>query len=440
MPMLGTRGAASARGFGFGAAAPQTASFIATLESSSSFGARAFSTAVDSSGNMYVGFGNESGSGAYLAKYSTEGALVFQKQITVSGLTVGNYPSVTIDSSDVVYFVVGEQTSYTDPIIVRLDTSGNVVNARRITGGGFNPGGIRAAVFGTTLLIASSNSSNGVVVVGFDTSSNTVSWSHRWASSTLGIYPLTFAESPNYYYMFGYTSTPNPFTMVLSKSGTVNLMRGSTLGGYLYGGAVDSSDNFYMGITNSAQTTAYIDKYDASFNGISRATASTSYIVPYGFAKDALGSFYVSGGARYPVGGVNSGYIAKFDTALSFSFQRIMFIGDRPTNQNLTYTSNVVSRNSLFSAGYAFDGALTYSNYISTSSVPIDGTKTGNYTVNRVAGGTYTYKYETFSNTWSVSGTPGSFSFGSNNSLSPSVTTVTASASNSSLSSVIQPM
>lgn len=439
MPLLGTRGAASARGFGFLGGAPQTASFIATLDSGS-FSARAQSTAVDSSGNMYVGFGSDSGSGAYLAKYSTEGALVFQKQITVSGLTLSNSPSVTIDSSDVIYFVVGEQNSYTDPIIVRLDTSGNVVNARRITGGGFNPGGIRAAVFGTTLLIASSNSSNGVGIAGFNTASNTVSWSHRWASSTLGIYPLTFAESPNYYYMFGYTSTPNPFAMQLSKSGTVNLMRGSSLGGYLYGGATDSSDNLYMGITNTAQTTAYIDKYDASFTGVSRATASTSYINPNGFAKDASGNFYVSGQARYPVGGVNSGYIARFDTGLSFSFQRIMFISGRPTNQTLTYTANTVSRNSVFSVGYANDGALTYSNYISTSSVPVDGTKTGNYTVNRTDGGTYTYQYETFSNTWSVSGTPGSFSFGSNNTLSLSVTTVTASASNSSLSSVIKLM
>lgn len=414
---------------GASGAAPQTASFFANLNSTTS-DIRGRSSVVDSGGNMYVAIaGQGSPAAPTLVKYDSTGALVFQRQVSVSGYTLGGSVSLAIDSSDTIYFVVGEQTSNTNVLVIRLNTSGSVITAHRI-GSATSPGSICAGfISGAGVLVVSgTNTSSGGTIFGFNVSSNTVSWSYRWQDSSRSMTPVAVVESPNYIYVIGSSSQPAGWMMQLSKGGTVNWTRlyGS---GFYSAGAADSSDNVY--IAGSSQ----IAKFDASFNGVTSASASVSSVLIRSFVRDTVGDFCVVGEA--PVSGITSGYIAKLNTSLTFAYQRGMLITGRPTSQTGTYGSVSISRNNFFATGYAQDGALTYTDYVMSISAPLDGTKTGNYTVNRYPSETYTYQYQSFTNTWSIGGTPSTFSAGSVSSISMTVNSATASVSATSNVSTI---
>jgi hypothetical protein len=438
MPLLGTRGVASARGFGFGAAAAQTASFISNINSTT-YDVRAQTSAVDSSGNMYVGFGNTSNNTLpTVVKYNTAGAVVFQKQIAVSGVTLQNVCAVTVNNADNLFVAVRDNNSSDSVIIVRMTTAGAVVNAYRASGtiNAFNPS---IAAFGSTLVIAGRDAStSGMCVFAYDTSSNTISWARRWSTGSGSIYmdPVAIAESPNYYYVFGYTSTPNPFIFQFSKGGNLNWGRITSPNGFTGAGVADSSDNSYISIPSSNGATTII-KYDPSYNPLGAASPNTSkQINVRRFAKDVNGNMYLCGQANVGANQVTSGYMAKMTTALVVSQERSVAITNRPTTQNIIYNTGVVTNGNLFASGYASDGAVTYSNYMSSISVPLDGTKTGNYTVNRYPSETYTFAYQTYTETngWAVFSGSTTGSFGSQNSdPSTSVTSVTASVSDVSL-------
>jgi hypothetical protein len=128
--------------------------------------------------------------------------------------------------------------------------------------------------------------------------------------------------------------------------------------------------------------------------------------------------------------------MSKMTTSLVVSQERSVFIAGRPTTQNLFYNGNSVTNGNIVASGYASDGALDYNRYVSTISVPLDGTKTGNYTLNRYPSETYTFQYQPYTETngWSVYSGSTTSSFGSQNSdPSTSVTSVTASVSDVSL-------
>jgi hypothetical protein len=250
--------------------------------------------------------------------------------------------------------------------------------------------------------------------------------------------PQAIAESSNYYYVFGFTSTPNPFIFQFSKGGSLNWGRTAATNGYAVAGTADSSDNSYIAIPVSFNGSVYIIKYDASYGPLGQAAPNTNnrYITIRNFAKDNSGNFYLCGNADSGSGNIPSGYMAKMDTSLNVTQERTVFITGRPTNQNLYYYSNVVSNGNLFAGGQAFDGALTYNRYNSNISVPLDGSKTGNYTVNRYPSDTYTFQYQSYTatNGWSSFSGSTTGSFGSQNTdPSTSVTSVTASVSNVSL-------
>lgn len=437
-PLICTRGASSVKGFGFGAAAAQTASFISNINSTT-YELSGSTAAVDSAGNMYIGFGNSTSNNTpILVKYNTAGAVVFQKQISVSGANLTNLCVVAVDSSDNVFVIVLDSNYSDSIIIIKMTTAGSVVSAHRATAefGGYNA---RAAVFGSTLILAGrDSSSSGMCVFAYNTSSNTISWARRWYVSTnTYMNPTAIAESPNYYYVFGYTSVPNPFIFQFSKSGTLNWGRIAPANGYAEAGAADSSNNSYIAIPISFNGATYIYKYDPSYSPLAMSQPQTNkYVNIRSIANDLSGNMYLCGEARVGVNQVTSGYISKMATDMTVSQERSVAITNQPTSQTIYYYGDKVTNNNVFASGYSFDGALTYSNYLTNISVPTDGTKTGNYSVNRYPSGTYTFAYQPYTETngWSVGSGSASGSFGSSKAApTTSVTAVTASVSNLSL-------
>jgi hypothetical protein len=418
-------------------AAAQTASFISNINSTT-YSLTQSTTAVDSSGNMYVGFGNYSNdNNPTVVKYNTAGTVVFQKQIAVSGVTLSNICVVTIDSSDNLFVAVRDKNSSNSIIIVKMTTTGAVVNAYRASGA-INAYDPKLAVFGSTLVIAGRDaSSTGLCVFAYDTSSNTVSWAKRWSTGSGSIYmdASAVAESSNYYYVFGYTSSPLAFIAQFSKGGNLNWLR-SPGNGYTSAGTADSSDNSYISIPASNGATN-ISKYDPSYNPLGQTSPQTNKGVNIrSIAKDVSGNMYLCGYARVGANQIDSGYMSKMTTSLVVSQERSVFIAGRPTTQNLFYNGNSVTNGNIVASGYADDGALDYNRYVSTISVPLDGTKTGNYTLNRYPSETYTFQYQPYTETngWSVYSGSTTSSFGSQNSdPSTSVTSVTASVSDVSL-------
>jgi hypothetical protein len=376
--------------------------FIALLSNSSvnSLSVGPSSVATDSSGNIYVACADSTYNILTLLKYTSTGTLTFQKSYSVSGGGWSTNINVVSDSSNNIYLI--SSISYNTYIFV-LDTSGNISTTYKITGGGDAQ---VAAMMGSQLVIGAKNSSTGANWFGF--SSGSVNWAYRYQNSSNYVDCRDIAISPNYAYITG-TVGNSQYVVQLTSGGSYNV-RGVNSSGSAYGIAADSSDNIYVVQTNSSGNTTYILKYDSSLSGLTSTALSSGYYL-YGLTVDSSNNLYVSG-ANFNV----IGYIVKMNSSLSVQFQRTM----TPSAGYLTYKSSRLIGTNLFNSGQGQNYALTYTNYVSSVFVPTDGTKTGAYSV-----GSYTYTYASASASWSISGTPGTFSIGSVSTITPTVSTVT---------------
>jgi hypothetical protein len=399
-----------------GVSAEKTASFIANLNlTTHAWSMR--SCVCDTDKNMYA-FGSQSGQ-AILIKYNRKGELVFQKIFSVA---LGG--TLAIDSSNIIY-VVGNVDA--NIYVVKINTSGTVISSHIISSGGSSP---IAKIVESTLVISATHSSAGINFIGFDTSANTISWQHRWQDSSKSFSATAVVESPSFIYFHGQVSgsgVNHSFMAQLSKGGTINWQRGASSSSEAGGAFADSSNNFYIATRANSGSLTSISKFDSSFSGVTGVTSNV-FVTIDSFVGDGFDNFYAAG----KTGAVESGYVAKVNTSLTFSNQRSMFITGRPTNQYLLYKDITISGDNFFAVGSADDGALTYSRYGSALSAPLDGSKTGNYTVARYPSETYTFQYQSVAITYGSPFTPSTFSFGSLPGLSVSVSSSSVTVSDAS--------
>lgn len=444
MPLLGTRGAASARGFGFGAASSGSASFLSTYSSLST--TLPISGGVsDSAGNMYY-YVNQ---GTTLLKYTSGGVLSFQKQYTISGFT-SNGGSIAIDSSDNIYLVTGDTSSYLFHII-KVNTSGTVISSKRLVSAGSEQ------FFASTQPVIKSNilfiglyAYPDMYILGWDTSSESVSFYTRLipqAGSGDAYTSLCISQTANYVYAGVFTNSSfNQIVHQFSTSGYTGTKRAfiQSLNNGDAGIATNlSSDDVYLlGYRGNVSGPGYYSimyKVDSVLTQASRVTYtnnSTNVWWTRAVVKD--GAIYVP--SNLNGGGGNSGTIFSFDTGLTtVNWQNYLNILNSGSNRALTmlYNHPVINGTNLMVQGsqsepsyYALGGAL---------SLPLNGTKTGSYTVGSAAG-TLNYTYATASVTINfASSTSTGFSSGSTSSpTAPTVSTSsTPSVTNASYTSNI---
>ena len=322
MPSIITRGAMSAKGFGF-ASLSASGYWIGLLGGAANQTAR--SLAVDSSGNVYV-FGESTSSGAFsfqIAKYSTSGVIQWQQTLGGSVADIGY--SVALDSSGNVYVCGSSFPSTQDIEIAKYNSSGAIQWQRKLAGTGQD--------YGRSITL---DSSGNIYVSGYSNSSGTydlqiakcdtsgaIQWQRRLGGTgfiNTG-YGIALDSSGNIY-VSGYSDASGTYDFLIAK--------------------YNSSGNVYAcGLSQNTTDDLQIAKYDTS-GAIQwqRRLGGSATDNGYGIALDSLGNIYVCG---------NSNASGAYD----FLFARL------PNNGSLTGTYTVGGYSFVYAASALTDAATT---------------------------------------------------------------------------------
>jgi uncharacterized delta-60 repeat protein len=405
MPLLGTRGAASASGFGFtaltGIGGPY---WIGTLSNGAN-GANGQGIAVDSSGNIYItGYASISGSRkAIISKYNNSGVIQWQRSL---GSSFVDYSySVSIDSSGNVY-ITGITPSPSggadnDVLIAKYNTSGTLQWQRTLgasTSGAVDNGQSIAVDSSGNVYVAGRTSSQGagsddVLIAKYNTS-GTIQWQRILGGSGSDIGQGIAVDSSGNVYVTGYTSNTGIYKVLLTKyntSGTIQWQRTLVGSGmeFGYGITVDSAGNIYIVGYTGSNTDALITKYDTSGTIQWQRTLSGSATdAGYGISVDLNGNVYITGATSSQGAGSTDALIAKYNNSGTIQWQRTLggsgndyCIGISVDSGGNIYTIGITNTPS---AGAYYDFLL--------SKLPGDGSKTGTYTV---SGASFTYATST---------------------------------------------
>jgi uncharacterized delta-60 repeat protein len=385
MPLLSTRGAASASGFGFlaktGIGGPY---WIGMITGGVAYG---YGVAVDSSGNVYiVGYSNGTGAGnndIVIAKYNISGAIQWQRSLGLVGNDYGY--GIAVDSSGNVY-VTGLASGGSNFTTVKYNTSGTIQWQRKLsspnTGSGY---GIAVDSSGNVYVTGyTSSGGSDVMTVKYDTNGN-IQWQRiiGYSGNDESGYGVAVDPSGNVY-VTGYTNgagsgSYEALIVKYNSSGTIQWQRvlGSSTFDYGQGIAVDSSGNVYVAGYTLSNTSILIAKYDT--NGTiqwQRSLRSGSGDRGFGITVDSSSNVYVTGYTF--VSGIDDNVvIAKYDTNGTIQWQRTLggASSDRGRSISVDISGNV------YFAGWSGNPSGPSYN-IFFAKLPGDGSKTGTYDVN----------------------------------------------------------
>lgn len=321
------------------------------ITSSSSFNMFARDVAVDSSGNIYA-FCIYQDAGAtsivwYIAKFTSAGALTWQRNFQQSSGAIMNAAySIEIDSSNNIY--LGGGKAGPGPVLMKMDTSGNVVWARQ----GFNgylSGGCFAAIdsSGTNIYAISPE----IIQIGKD------------AYQIGSVAKYNSSGTPSRRQTFG-------------SAGVANIAYPQG------GGVVDSAGTVYLiGYRNYlSQFNAWIYKLNSTLGGVSSAYFAPNTSVSWRDAViDSSDNIYTLGSSIG--GGYGTTVIAKWNTSLTLQWQRTITVGGAGYSQ-AAYKIGIDNNNNRFIV------TGIGSNQLFSAYLPTDGSGTGSYTV---AGVSVTY-------------------------------------------------
>ena len=377
------------------------------------------SVKVDSSGNVYC-LGLLNSTDIVLVKYNSAGTIQFQKIYTISSTSTnlgfaGN--GLFIDSSDNLYMTGGYTLSGSRGFLIKTNSSGTILYQRSFIANvdhSMQPAGVSVDSTGNVYIIGTSQgfSTNLGGQIAFLTkfnSSGTNQWSINFDSRTSTGTGLAI-DSSNNVYMTGYSSSGSgganqQYVAKINSAGSSLWQAGvTTSSGYVLGQgiALDSSDNVYV---TGGHYGSYYSFYSVKVNsgGSSLAwgkvydTSSGSFGGPV--AVDSSGNSYT--GAYSQSGNDNMSVIVKHNSGGTLQWQRTI-------NKVNTTDSDFRTALHIDNTG-DFYGVGSATNTTDQDSIvyklPLDGTKTGTYTV---GGRSIVYGSSNFS----TSGV--SFSLGSN--------------------------
>lgn len=392
MPLLGTAGSASAKGFGM-FASMGAGYWIGLLGGSDAN--QAFGIAVDSSKNVYtVGYVNSISTSFdfLLVKYNESGVVQWQRRLNDASNNSQRGWSVAVDGSGNVY-AVGQANNLLQ--IVKYDTSGTLQWQKSLGGSTTIGRGVAVDSSGNVYVAGYSNNTgagdNAVEIVKYNTS-GTLQWQRMLNNGSYPGYGYSIAvdSSGNAYISGAYDNTGSgSFQILVAKyntSGTLQWQRRFGRAGYTNNGtsvAVDSSGNVYVcGDTQpSTRTVLQILKYDTSGTlQWQRALSSgSSDCRGWGVSVDSSGYVYVCGESI--VGGLRDCQIAKYNASGAIQWQRSL----GSSALDISYSITTDSLGALYIAGYSL---VSGTSGFLFAKLPKDGTKTGSYTVN---GYSFTY-------------------------------------------------
>jgi hypothetical protein len=393
MPLIGTRGAASSRGFGQFSLTELSTYWIDQFSGRDSGGG---STAVDSSGNIYVANYTRSavGSGTYatgVMKLSTSGGILWQRRLGTTGGT--SVSAITVDGSGNVYVATRLSSRF---MVVMYNTAGVIQWQRQFTSFSGEASDIVYASSGNLYVCGWISNSSGTQtgrLVKITASTGALVW-QRSLETTVGIFYSGVDIDPSEnVYVSGYVNLgaePRALAVKYNSSGTLQWQRtlsssGNAVAANPEAVAVDSSGDVYLclyyGVVNNYRMV--LSKYNTSGTlQFSRSLFTTGkQVYGSGITLSASGDLYLTGYANTPDASYNA-VIARYNTAGTIQFQRTY-----GTTGVFDYFPNIVvpSGVSMYSSG---QGGV--SNQTSLFELPSDGTKTGTYGVYNYAAGSYT--------------------------------------------------
>jgi uncharacterized delta-60 repeat protein len=442
MPLLGTRGAASASGFGFtaltGIGGPY---WIGTLGGAANDQGNGI--AVDSSGNVYVtGYTSSQGSGGndvLIAKYNNSGTIQWQR--TLGGIDSDYGTSIAVDSSGNVYiggYTRSQSAGGFDVLITKYNTSGTIQWQRTLGGSAFDYGTSIAVDSSGNVYVAgyayspSGGAQPDVLITKYDTS-GTIQWQRTLGGSGYDFGYGIAVDSSGNVYITGYTDSQGSggADVLIAKyntSGTIQWQR--TLGGANTDVgvdiAVDSSGNSYItGYTasqGSGNNDVLITKYDTSGTiQWQRILGGSDLEQGYSIAVDSSGNSYITGYTASQGAGGADVLIAKYNTSGTIQWQRTL----GGANTDAGYGIAVDSSGSIFITGSTTSAGAGSSDLLITK-LPGDGSKTGTYTV---GGSSITYAASTLTAATSTLTSATSTLTSSTSTLTDATSTLTSSTS-----------
>jgi len=377
MPILGSRGAASVKGFGFAALSSPTY-WLATYYTSHSGGG----IAIDSAGTAYV-VGQTTGGSAVgvLARVTKKGVQIWQRQYAIGGSFTATLDGVAVNSTSGNIYVIGDMdypSSDTDILIVKYNSSGTIQWQRTLNGASTNETPYRIALDSSENVYITGRTPTNLLLVAKYNSSGTIQWQRTLSGGSRAGNDLggVAVDSSSNVYILGAASSGGEFVIAkYNTSGTIQWQRllGSGLTAVAHGLAVDSSANVY--ICGAYNNSIQIAKYDSSGTIQWQRNLGTS-LSGRAIAVDASSNVYIAGSSG---SGTPGSYIAKYNSSGTIQWQRNL--------TNVTFCQGIAV-NSSGDSVYVSGTTQPFGTRIFFAKFPGDGSDTGTYTLN-----TYSYTY-----------------------------------------------
>jgi len=393
MPLLGTRGAASAKGFGFtnlvSLGGPHW--FMTQNRGTSNYlQVDVSGLTVDSAFNVYTnGFSMPSSNlqAFQIFKIDKTGTVQWQRNLSASSTTyVAQGNDITFDSSGNLYLTgISEVTGSGSYFLtlVKYDNSGTLLFQRQYNWGleyGYS-GKVRVDSSGNIYVVSKSNNLGGTIKIQKFDSSLVKQWERSYNdtfSPTINAGGFSLASSGNLYISGSGVAAPTytnyPVLLKYNSSGVLqwqrNLTGASNSTYFTTGNAVDSSENVYVcgQINNGSSANILIAKYNSSGTlQWQRQLAGASTSEAQGLALDSSGNVYVAGTSS------STGVVVKYNSSGTIQWQR-----------NIGNSSGVLGGAMFVDAnGDIYPSYLIYTGAYTPliSKLPSDGSKTGTYTV-----------------------------------------------------------
>lgn len=391
---------------------------------------RGYGVTLDSSGNVYTS-GNLSNNIVF-AKYDTDGAIQFKRQLQSNGQN-DDAMRIAVASSGNIYLsgVSYNATNAYDFQVAKYNSSGTIQWQRRM----YRAAGVTNSI--DKLLDLGLDSSENVYAVGYSNasginliylvkynSSGTLQWQKTLGGTGQNSgWAIAVTSSGNCY--IGGQNNNNYWQLAkFNSSGTIQWQRQWQQNTQIAGIGLDSSENLYVSGTGAGDFV--VAKFNSSgvVQWARKLSGSGTNEISYGSAADSDGNLYAVGYCNQ--GGSYNIQFAKWNTSGTIQWQRRLTTGWEGNGADIVTDSN---GSFYFNAGRL----VSSTNYESFGKLPVDGSKTGTYTV----GGQSTVYSATTLTESSVSQSSGSTSYSSSDGIltdaSTSFTSSTPTYSTSTL-------
>jgi len=346
---------------------------------------------LDSSSNAYITVSSRGGNGYrnVNAKITNNGTLLWQRLVYDSNsdntLSPGNSGDASILDSSGNMYTIATLAHGGDPymIVLKYNSSGVLQWQKGISGGSAYASGIKIDSSNNLYILGKSDKDyqsgrHQAILIKLDTSGN-IQWQRRlgYQSTQLNLEPSSIAvDSSGNSYIIGSQGDNYAFIARYDSSGTLQWkkrMHYSTFeDNTLLSVIVDSSGNAYVLAKYSSYTHSIL-KFDTSGNVQWQTNITTStnenLLTTSSLGKDSAENFYVVGGDNQ---GMGPSYFIQFDSSGNTTLRR--FFSPGAIAKAISGNSNDI---------YFITNSNTYGQNIvlmNIVKVPINGSKTGNYT------------------------------------------------------------